>query len=380
MKKHEVEQALAVMAVVLVLLSAACGAARTPPPPTPAPTQARTSEALVGVEEDLLGTWQVEGTAGDPVLLLFDKGRRFSIFAGSKTLDHGFFAVKDKRLAFNTDLETCGACKGSYEVYVAEQEGQPARLRFALNGQDAHAARASALNDKTAILLPGALPGEVPVSTVEDVTGIWQGQAVSSRGPIWLACDNGRYRFHIKTDVLDGGALAVKDGKLVFNTSIPGVPDGSYTVFVKREFGQPVWLRSISVDDTDLARELDMTGNIWRLQVALQPGEVPLSAPDEVVGTWVAHTTDAPTRVMFEIDGHYQIQSGEDFADRGSAVTAAGRLIFHSEMPDSKASGSYMVYIKKQAGRVAQLRFVLMSEENLDRGAYLDQKTYQPAQ
>jgi hypothetical protein len=379
MKRHRKEQALAVMAVALALLLAACGAAPTPPPPAPSPTQVQATEIQVGVEEDLLGTWQVEGTTGDPVLLLFDKGRRFSIFAGSRTLDHGFFAIKDKRLAFNTDLEACRACRGSYEVYVGQQEGQPARLRFVSSGQDSNAARASALNDKTAVPLPGALPGEVPVSTVEDVTGIWQGQAVSSPGPIWLACDNGRYRFHIKTEVLDAGAIAVKDGTLVFNTNVPNFMDGSYTVFVKHQSGQPVWLRFISVDDTDLGREQDMTGNIWRLQAALQPGEVPLGTLKEVVGTWVAQTTDAPTRVLFENNGQYRIESGGGLADRGSAAIAAGRLTLHSEMPDSKASGSYIVYGTKQAGQVTQLRFVLMSEENLGRRAYFDQKTYQPA-
>jgi hypothetical protein len=384
MKKHEKEQALAILAIVLVLLVAACGAAPTPPPtpapsqPTPAPTQAQASEVPVGVEEDLLGTWQVEGTVGDPVLLLFDKGRRFSIFAGSKTLDHGFFAIKDKRLAFNTDFETCRVCKGSYEAYIAQQEGQPTRLRFVLSGQDAYAARASALNGKTVVPMSGVLPDEVPVSTAEDVTGIWQGQAVSSSGPIWLTCDNGRYRFHIKTEVLDAGAIVVKDGILVFNTSVPGTPNGSYTVFVKRQSGQPVWLRFISVDDTDLAREQDLTGNIWRLQVALQPGEVPLGALDEVVGTWTTQTTDAPTQVIFENNGHFQTHVGSGFADRGSVFIAAGRLTFRSAMPDSKASGGYLVYIKKQASQATQLRFVLMSEENPDRGAYFDQKIYQP--
>ncbi len=376
MKEHEVEQALAVMAVVLALLVAACGIAPTPPPPTLSPTRAQTSEVLVDAEEDLLGTWQVEGTTEDSVLLNFFEGRFFSAFAGNKGLDRGFFVVKEKQLTFSTDLKTCRFCKGSYQVYVTQQDGQPVRLRFALNGQDPNAARASALDGKTAVLMLGALPGEDPVSTVEDVAGVWL--AESDPEPIWLTCDNGRYRFHFQTEVPDSGTLMVKDGKLFFSTSATDIEDGSYTVFVKRQSGQPVWLRFIPDSDTESAREQILTGNILRLQLALQPGETPLGTLEEVAGTWITQTSDAPTRVLFENNGHFRTQIGGDFADRGSATVAAGRLTFRSEMPDDQTSGTYMVYVKKEAGQVVQLRFVLIREENIDRGAYFDQKTYQP--
>jgi hypothetical protein len=375
MKKHERVRTLAITAV-LALLVAACGAASTPPPPTPSPAQAQTSEVLVGVEEDLLGTWQVEDAAGDPVLLLFGKGRVFSIFAGSKRLDHGLLVVKEKQLTLVTDLQTCKLCKGSYQVYVTRQGGQPVRLRFVLNGQDPNAARASALNGKTTVLVSGALPGEAPVSTIEDMNGVWQVESGSD--PVWLACDNGRYRFHFKAEVPDAGDIVVKDGTLVFNTNVAGIGAGSYSVFVKRESGQPVWLRFISAGDTEAGREQILTNNIVRLQLALEPGEAPISAVEEAVGTWMAQTNEGPVRVMFENNGHYRIQVGGDFADRGSASIAAGRLTFHTEAPDSQASGSYIVLVKKQAGQVAQLRFVLISEEDLNRGADFDQKTYQP--
>jgi hypothetical protein len=380
MKKHGREQALAVMAVVLALLAAACGAAPAPPPstPTPSPTEAQTSEVQVGVEEDLLGTWQVEGTAGDAVILNFFKGRFFSTFAGNEGLDRGFFVVKDKQLIFSTDLETCHFCKGSYQAYVTRQGGQPVRLRFVLNGQDPNAARTSALNGKTAVLMPGALPGEDPVSTVEDVAGIWL--AESDPKPIWLACDNGQYKFHFQTEIHDSGTLAVKDGKLVFNSNTAAIGAGSYIAFVTRQAGQPAWLRFISIgDDVTPGREQILVGNIARLQMTLQPGEAPIGTLAEVVGTWIAQTNEGPARVMFENDGHYRIQIGGDFFDRGTAFIVGGRFTLRTEAPDSQASGSYMVYGKKQAGQVAQLRFVLMSEENLGRRAYFDQKTYQPA-
>jgi hypothetical protein len=376
MKKQRREQALAMMAA-LALLATACGAAATPSPPTPSPTRAQASEVLVGAEEDLLGTWQVEGTAGDPVLVNFFKGQFFSTFAGNKGLDRGYFVVKEQQLTFSTALETCHFCKGSYQVYITRQDGQPVRLRFVLNGQDPNAARASALNGKTAVLAPGALPGEDPVSAVEDVTGVWLVE--SDPEPIWLACDNGRYRFHFQTEVPDSGTLVVQDGKLVLNTTATDIEDASYTVFVTRQSGQPAWLRFVPDNDTDSAREQILTGNIARLQLALQTGETPLGALDEVVGTWITQTSDVPARALFENGGRFQIQIGGDFADRGSVAIGSGRLTFHSEMPNDRTSGSYMVYVKKQAGQVAQLRFVLIREENKDRSAYFDQQTYQPA-
>jgi hypothetical protein len=267
MKKHGREQALAVLGVVLALLVAGCSAAPTPPPPTP------TSEVPVSAEEDILGTWQVEGAAGDLMLLVLAKfaksGYGFRISAGSKELDRGAYAVKEEQLSFVTELKDCDLCKGSYRVYVTKQEGRSARLRFVLNGQDPYVQRAATLNGKTAMLVPGALPGEVPVSTVEDVNGVWKEnmQSAASGDPASLTIQNGRFMFSDRSGKFDGGTIVVEDGKLVFDDDYYG--DGSYLVFVKRQSGQPVWLRFISTGDEAIdARERLPHGRILPLQPA----------------------------------------------------------------------------------------------------------------
>jgi len=265
------EKALAVIATALALLVAGCGVTPTPPPtpaptqPPPTPTQPPASEVPVSAEEDVLGVWQVEGTGEEPVLLIFAKAERdFSAFTGSKEFDHGLFVVKEGQLTFVTQWKACYLCKGSYEVYVTKQEGRPVRLRFVLNGQDANAQRAATLNGKTAAWLPGALPGEVPVSTVEDMDGAWQveGDPELAR----LTCGNGQFILSEKTKgaAFGGGSIEVKDGKPVFHTPIYG--DGSYLVFVKRQSGQPVWLRFISTgDETDPYRVRFLHGKIFLL-------------------------------------------------------------------------------------------------------------------
>ena len=258
--------------VILALLIVGCGATPTPPPtlaPTqapPTPTQPAASEAPVSAAEDVLGTWQVEGTAGDPMLFIFAKftgaGQNFSAFSGSQGFDHGLFTVKENQLTFVTDVKTCYLCKGSYAVYVTSQDGRPARLRFAVSGQDANAARASALNGKTATLLTGALPGEVPVSTIEDVNGDWQ--AIGDPRSTRLTCANGQCSSYVHGDTSGavGGSVVVKDGKLMYHN--PATGDGSYLVFVKRQSGQPVWLRIVSTgDEKDPNREGDLHGKIW---------------------------------------------------------------------------------------------------------------------
>jgi hypothetical protein len=258
--------------VVLALLIAGCGATPTPPP-TPAPTQApptptqpAASEVPVSAAGDVLGVWQVEDAAEGPLLFIFAEftgvGQNFSAYSGSQGFDHGLFTVKENQLAFVTDVKTCYLCKGSYAVYVTSQDGRPARLRFAVNGQDANAARASALNGKTATLLTGALPGEVPVSTIEDVNGDWQ--AIGDPRSTRLTCANGQCSSYPDNDASGavGGSVVVKDGKLMYHTPVFG--DGSYLVFVKRQSGQPVWLRFVSTgDEKNTDREEDLHGKIW---------------------------------------------------------------------------------------------------------------------
>jgi hypothetical protein len=108
-----------------------------------------------------------------------------------------------------------------------------------------------------------------------------------------------------------------------------------------------------------------------------QPGEVPVSAFDDIAGTWIGQVSDGTMRVVFENNGHFRIQMGTTVLDRGSASIEGGKLTFHSERPDSQASGSYMIYLKKQAGQVAQLHFVLISDESDERGSDLGQKIFQ---
>ncbi len=261
MNEHKEGRALVVVAVALALLAAGCGVTPTPPPP-PTPTQPAASEAPVSAEEDVLGTWQVEGTAGDPLLLVFAKGQKFGAFTGSKQLDYGIFTIKEEQLNLITSLKACRLCKGSYRVYVTQQEGQPARLRFVLNGQDANATRASALDGKTATWQPGALPGEAPVGAVGDVTGAWQARE-TSYGTVWLTFNSDRSQ-HIEFSTWEGGGsggFSVADGKLVFD---PGTPDaGSYAVFARKQGDKVVQLRFVLLNDPNDVRAAVLQLSLW---------------------------------------------------------------------------------------------------------------------
>ncbi len=238
-------------------LLAGCGLTPTAPPtpsptqPPPTPTQPPASETPVSAAGDVLGVWQVEGASGDPLLLVFNGDGKFGAFAGSQELDYGVFIVKEEQMIFTTSLKACRLCKGSYRVYVTQQAGQPARLRFALNGQDANAVRAPALDGKTPTWQPGALPGEAPLGAVEDVIGTWEAQD-ATYGTSWLTFDsNGKYglTFATVTGGGIGGGFSAADGKLVFG---PGTPDtGSYAVFVRKQGGKVVQLRFVLLNDTD---------------------------------------------------------------------------------------------------------------------------------
>jgi hypothetical protein len=258
--------------LVSVLALAGCGTAATPPP-TPAPTQApptptqpAASETPVSAAGDVLGIWQVEGAAESPLLFIFaeftESGRSFSAFAGSQKFDHGLFTVKENQLTFVTYLKTCRLCKGSYAVYVIRQDGRPARLRFVVNGQDANATRASALNGKTATLLTGALPGEVPLGAVEDVNGAWESRE-TPYGTLWLTFNsNGKYVLDFATEEVGWSAgFSAADGKLVFDT---GTPDASsYTVFVRKQGDKVVQLRFVLLNDPYDVRAAVLQLNPW---------------------------------------------------------------------------------------------------------------------
>jgi hypothetical protein len=122
----------------------------------------------------------------------------------------------EEQLNLVSELKDRHFCKGSYKVYVTRQGGQPVRLRFVLNGQDPNAARASALNGKTAIWQTGALPGEVPVSAVEEVTGIWEARE-TNYGMVWLTFNgDGSHQFEFAIEeAKPGGAFpSYKDALL----------------------------------------------------------------------------------------------------------------------------------------------------------------------
>ena len=241
--------------VVLALLIVGCGATPTPPP-TPAPTQApptptqpAASEVPVSAAGDVLGVWQVEGAAGDPLLLVFNGAGKFGAFAGSQQLDYGVFIVKEEQMIFTTSLKACRLCKGSYRVYVTQQAGQPARLRFVLSGQDANAVRAPALDGKTATWQPGALPGEAPLGAVEDVIGAWEARETTYGTTRLTFNSNGKYGLAFATEPGWSADFSAADGKLVFE---PGTSyTGSYAVFVRKQGGKVVQLRFVLLNETD---------------------------------------------------------------------------------------------------------------------------------
>ncbi len=257
MKEQWIEKAWAIIAMVLALSAAGCGLTPTAPPtpsptqPPPAPTQPPASETPVSAAGDVLGVWQVEGAAGDPLLLVFNGAGKFGAFAGSQQLDYGIFTIKEEQLNLITSLKACRMCKGSYRVYVTQQAGQPARLRFVSSGQDANAVRAPALDGKTATWQPGALPGEAPLGAVEDVNGAWEARE-TTYGTSRLTFDsNGKYGLGDSTYLVEGfsAGFSAADGKLVFG---PGTSDtGSYAVFVRKQGGKVVQLRFVLLNDTD---------------------------------------------------------------------------------------------------------------------------------
>jgi hypothetical protein len=255
MKEQWIEKAWAIIALALALSAAGCGLTPTAPPtpsptqPPPMPTQPAASESPVSAAGDVLGVWQVEGAAGDPLLLVFNRDGKFGAFAGSQQLDYGVFIVKEEQMILTTSLKACRLCKGSYRVYVTQQAGQPARLRFVSSGQDANAVRAPALDGKTATWQPGALPGEAPLGAVEDVIGTWEARETTYGTSRLTFNSNGKYGFAFATEGVWSGGFSAADGKLVFD---PGTPDtGSYAVFVRKQGGKVVQLRFVLLNDTD---------------------------------------------------------------------------------------------------------------------------------
>jgi hypothetical protein len=113
--------------------------AKFPPPPEVAvssPTPL--AEEVVDQLEDVLGTWAFR-LEGEKYLLQFLEDGFYNLgWEGNLTVvERGNYSVEGNQLHYLTSPRQCpDTAEATYEVYVTYKDGEPARLRFVLVGED----------------------------------------------------------------------------------------------------------------------------------------------------------------------------------------------------------------------------------------------------
>jgi len=110
------------------------------PPPPEALVSSPTPLAEVAIDQlgDVLGTWAFS-FEGDNYLIQYLEDGFYNLgWEGNLTgVDRGKYSVEGNQLHYLTSSRSCpDAQEATYEVYVTFQDGEPAKLRFVLVGED----------------------------------------------------------------------------------------------------------------------------------------------------------------------------------------------------------------------------------------------------